>query len=213
MSQRQHVLNDVWDVGTLAWVRMNQPVISTDTLTVSLAGVSTAANQTTGNTSLSSIDGKLPALIASRVPVDGSGVTQPVSGTITANAGTGTLAVSMAAVPTGGVALADTFKTRSDTYTVTGNGVTITVTSAPLTVFSVQVKGTGAVPTSWDVRLEGSLDGTNFSQILAHTTATGDGAVLWSGSVLSPSLYIRSRAAGLVLGSATNIVTTILGTA
>jgi hypothetical protein len=48
---------------------------------VSVSGVATAANQTTGNSSLSSIDGKLPALVSSRLPVDGSGVTQPVSGT------------------------------------------------------------------------------------------------------------------------------------
>lgn len=48
--------------------------------TISLpTGASTAANQTTANTSLSSIDGKLPALVSGRVPVDGSGVTQPIS--------------------------------------------------------------------------------------------------------------------------------------
>lgn len=51
-------------------------------------GAATAALQTTGNTSLSSIDTKTPALVSGRVPVDGSGVTQPVSGTITANIGT-----------------------------------------------------------------------------------------------------------------------------
>jgi hypothetical protein len=48
---------------------------------VSVSGVATAANQTTGNSSLSSIDGKVPTLASGRVPVDGSGVTQPVSGT------------------------------------------------------------------------------------------------------------------------------------
>lgn len=110
-------------------------------------GAATAALQTTGNTSLASIDGKLgslgqklmagsaPVVIASdqsaipvsgtvsvnalptgantigavnlaqytpvtgRLPVDGSGVTQPVSGTVTANAGTGTFAISAAALP------------------------------------------------------------------------------------------------------------------
>lgn len=45
-------------------------------------GAATAANQSTGNNSLSSIDGKTPALTGGRVPVDGSGVTQPVSGTV-----------------------------------------------------------------------------------------------------------------------------------
>lgn len=48
---------------------------------VSVSGVATAANQTSGNSSLSSIDGKVPALVSGRLPVDGSGVTQPVSGT------------------------------------------------------------------------------------------------------------------------------------
>ncbi len=42
-------------------------------------GAATSAAQTTGNTSLSSIDTKTPALSSGRVPVDGSGVTQPVS--------------------------------------------------------------------------------------------------------------------------------------
>ena len=44
------------------------------------SGASTSALQTTGNTSLSNIDGKLPAaLVGGRLSVDGSGVTQPVS--------------------------------------------------------------------------------------------------------------------------------------
>lgn len=62
-------------------------------------GAATSSNQTTANTSLSSIDGKLPVLSGGRVPVDGSGVTQPVSGTVTANAGSGTFAVSAASLP------------------------------------------------------------------------------------------------------------------
>lgn len=52
-------------------------------------GASTSALQTTGNSSLSSIDGKVPAnltVTATRLLVDGSGVTQPVSGTVTATA-------------------------------------------------------------------------------------------------------------------------------
>lgn len=43
------------------------------------AGASTAALQAAGNASLASIDGKAPALVAGRVPVDGSGATQPIS--------------------------------------------------------------------------------------------------------------------------------------
>jgi hypothetical protein len=90
-----------------------------------LNGAATATNQTTGNTSLSSIDGKTPALgqalAASSVPVvltaaqvttltpltsvtvtQGTGTnlhTVVDSGTVTANAGTGTFAVSAASLP------------------------------------------------------------------------------------------------------------------
>lgn len=108
---------------------------------------------------------------------------------------------------------ADTFKTRSDIYTTTANGVTVDTSTSPLSTYSIQVKGTGAGATTWDIRLEGSLDGVNFSQILQHTNTTGDGAVLWIGSSSAPSLYFRSRCAGLVLGGASNVVVTILGKA
>jgi hypothetical protein len=43
------------------------------------AGASTSALQTPGNASVASIDAKTPALVTGRVPVDGSGVTQPIS--------------------------------------------------------------------------------------------------------------------------------------
>lgn len=49
-------------------------------------GDASAANQVTGNNSLSSIDSKTPALVSGRQPVDGSGVIQPVSGTVNAAA-------------------------------------------------------------------------------------------------------------------------------
>lgn len=42
-------------------------------------GGATEAQQLLGNASLSSIDSKTPALVGGRTPVDGSGVTQPVS--------------------------------------------------------------------------------------------------------------------------------------
>lgn len=48
-------------------------------------GAATAAKQDTGNTSLSSIDGKLPTgltITSLRLLVDGSGVTQPISATV-----------------------------------------------------------------------------------------------------------------------------------
>lgn len=52
----------IWDIGTLSWIRQLQGIINTDTLIVSLAGVSTAAKQDTGNVSLASIDSKITAV-------------------------------------------------------------------------------------------------------------------------------------------------------
>lgn len=42
-------------------------------------GAATSSLQTTGNASLTSMDGKIPSLVSGRMPIDGSGVTQPVS--------------------------------------------------------------------------------------------------------------------------------------
>jgi len=102
------------------------------------------------------------------------------------------------------------FEYRSDTYTVAGNGVAVDLTANPLGDFGLQAVQTGTV-TSWDVRLEGSIDGTNYTQIVAHTNVDGSGVVKWSGASRSPSRYMRSRAAGLVLGAGTNVIAYILG--
>jgi len=106
------------------------------------SGAATAANQTTGNTSLSNIDGKLPALVSSRVPVDGSGVTQPVSGTFWQ----ATQPVSIASsVPVTGP-LTDA-QLRASTVpisgTVTANtGLSQPLTDAQLRASAVPISGT-----------------------------------------------------------------------
>lgn len=175
---------------------------------------------------------------AGALKVDGSAVTQPVSGsffqatqpvsaaTLPLPTGASTAArqdtgnTSLASIDakltnplpvSGTVTTATSFSTRSDTYTATGSGVTVNISTAPLKSFSIAVKGTGGVATAWDVRLEGSLDNVNFTQILAHTNVTGDGVILFPGAVLSPCLYYRSRCSGLTLGPASNIVVTIVG--
>ena len=114
-------------------------------------------------------------------------------------------------VDTSGSSAILTNSNRADTYTGTGNGTTVTASSNPFKAYGIQIKGTGAAATTWDVRLEGSLNNSQFTQILQHTNTTGDGEVLFSGSLSAPSLYIRSRCAGLVLGGATNVVATIVG--
>lgn len=130
--------------------------------------------------------------------------------------GDGNLQVDINNIPavtiSGIVQTTPAFNFRADTYITTGNGTTINASTAPIKQFAVQVKGTGAGAGAWDVRLEGSLDGTNFTQIIQHTNVDTDGAVKWQvAGISSPILYFRSRCAGLTLGGATNIVVTILG--
>jgi hypothetical protein len=101
---------------------------------------------------------------------------------------------------------------RSDTYTATGTGTTTGTTNHCLTRFGIQVKGTGAAATSWAVAIEVSLDGTNFATIETHSSAGGDtdGSIVWSAGDV-PAIYFRSKCISLTLGSATNIVVTIIG--
>lgn len=103
------------------------------------------------------------------------------------------------------------YATKIFPYIATGSDASINVTANPTMAYSVQVAGSPAAATAWDVRLEGSLDNTNFTQILAHTNVTGDGVVLFSAANLAPALYIRSRVAGLTLTPAGSILVSILG--
>lgn len=73
----------------------------TGTQAVSLASQPLPTGAST-ETTLAAVNTKLPSgltVSATRLLTDGSGVTQPVSGTLTCNAGTGTLAVSAASLP------------------------------------------------------------------------------------------------------------------
>lgn len=103
-------------------------------------GDASAANQVTGNTSLANIDTKTPALAAGRVPVDGSGVTQPVSaaalplpsGAATSAAQT-TGNTSLASIDTKTPTLVsgrEPVEARAELYTVQGAGIAAGTTSA-----------------------------------------------------------------------------------
>lgn len=145
-------------------------------------GAATSALQTTGNTSLSSIDGKIPAnltVTATRLLVDGSGVTQPisgsisvsnfpatqavtqstspwvVSGTVTADAGTGTFAISAASLP-----LPTGAATESTLSTLNGKiPANLTVTSTRLLV-----------------------DGSGVTQPVSGTVTANQGGAPWSSN-------------------------------
>ena len=74
----------VYNAGTLSWESAKQPVLNTDTVAVTLAGVSTAAGQTTGNSSLASILTELQSILTklnASLAVTGTfyQATQPIS--------------------------------------------------------------------------------------------------------------------------------------
>lgn len=97
-----------------------------------------------------------------------------------------------------------------DTFISASNGATIDVSTIPLKCFSLVVAATGPV-TSWDIVLEGSINGTNYTTILNHTDTIGNGETVFSGVLTSPVLYFRTRCQSIVLGSGTNVVVTVLG--
>lgn len=87
------------------------------------------------------------------------------------------------------------------------------VGTAPLQHFALQVTGTGAAASAWDVRLEGSLDGVKYAPLAQNATGDGDGSIKFStGTTFSPVNYIRAYVNSLTLGSATKITATVLGT-
>jgi hypothetical protein len=104
--------------------------------------------------------------------------------------------------------------TRSDTFTTTTSGTAVNRTTSPVKLYSLQVTGTATQvgTTTWDVRLECSLNGTTYTTVLTHAyPATADGATVSSGTANVPCLYMRSRTEAITLGTATNIVVVILG--
>lgn len=108
--------------------------------TVSLpTGAATAAKQPalgTAGTPSSDVITVQGAASMTALKVDGSSVTQPVSGTVTANAGTGTFAVSAASLPLPtGAATETTLSTLNGKVTACNTGA-VTVSSQPASVLA-----------------------------------------------------------------------------
>jgi hypothetical protein len=94
---------------------------------------------------------------------------------------------------------------QSAEYTATGYGTVIDCSSVGASQFSLQVKGTGASATSWDVRLEGSLDGVSYTPLIQHTENSADGSIISSGTNQMLVRYLRVNVADVTLGPATNL--------
>lgn len=100
---------------------------------------------------------------------------------------------------------------RADTFTTAASGTTVDVSKHSVSSFAIQAKGTGAAATAWVILLEGSLDGTNFFHIGTHSNIGEIDGQVKALRATFPVLYFRSRCVSITLGSATNIVVTILG--
>lgn len=86
-------------------ITATNPSVGTNTAAGPASSTQIGARDGSGNLQAASPSNPLPVSLANTgangtaVKVDGSAVTQPVSGTVTANAGTGTMAVSAASLP------------------------------------------------------------------------------------------------------------------
>lgn len=105
-------------------------VLASDQALALPGGAATSALQTTGNTSLASVDGKLPAQVSGRVPVDGSGVTQPVVAVVRTSTGCQQLSISTTSValspPANSVAC--NIQADGNTIRITQNGAAASAT-------------------------------------------------------------------------------------
>jgi hypothetical protein len=173
-----------------------------DSIVTNTGNGATAANQTTGNNSLSTI-----ATNTGNIPAKGAATT--ANSTPVNIASDQTVPVSIAGTVT--VTSSAFFSKTTYTVTTSGTQTATDIHTSPAKTWSVSVKGTGAAATTWAVNLEVSLDNANWTPLLTHSNSTGDGTLLASGDTLVPALYYRANVTSLTLGSATNIIITLLG--
>jgi hypothetical protein len=160
-------------------------------------GASTSALQSTGNTSLSSINTKLPSnltVTSTRLLVDGSGVTQPVSGTFwqATQPVSGPLTdaqLRAVAVPVSGTFWQATQPVSLTSTTITGS---VAVTG-PLT--DVQLRATPVPVSLTSTTITGSVT-------VAQATGTNLHTVIDSGTITT----VSTVTALTTLGTITNVV-------
>ena len=180
--------NYIWDTNTMSWIKMQQPLLNAGSVTI--AG-SVTVNQGTPAAASS----KWPIEIvdsggvniatvtaANAVKVDGSAVTQPVNGTVTANAGSGT------------------FNT-SDNHTTAAAPLAVELSTGAAFYTAAQ---TGQLPAA--------LDGSGFLKVHEQGTASVSGAVTANaGSGTFTTSDSHFPAAGALADNLGNPTTTEIG--
>jgi hypothetical protein len=189
------------------------------------SGAATSALQTSGNVSLSSIDGKTPALgqaaMAASVPVaiaSNQGAV-PVSGTVTANAGTGTFAVSASSLPLPtGAATEATLSALNGKVTAVDTGAVVVASSALPAGASTSAKqpafGTAGAPSTDVLTVQGRasmtpllVDGSGVTQpvtaaALPLPAGASTSALQTSGNSSLSSIDTKTPALGQALSGA-----------
>ncbi len=94
-------------------------------------------------------------------------------------------------------------------FTANGNSPTQNIQSRPCSKVAVQVKGVGAAATAWTVTVDTSLDGTNFTALVTHNTATTDGVIVYA--VDKPFSFYKLQMAGINLAPATAVDVYMVG--
>lgn len=174
--------------------------ISVDTITGAISlptGAATSSSQTTGNNSLSSIDSKTPTLVSGRQPVDGSGVTQPVSGTVTANAGTN-LNTSALALDTSVNSLLKPASTLAAVTSIT-NTVVIKADTAGNQANALKIDGSATTqPVSGTITANqgGTWNITNVSGTVSLPTGASTSALQTTGNSSLSSIDTKTPALG-----------------
>jgi len=153
-------------------------------------GAATAAKQPAlGTAGSASADVLTVQGIASMTPllVNGSGVTQPISGTVTANAGTGTFTIS------GAVTQSGTWSVRNEDGT--GNALTSKVAGSERALSVAIVDGSGAQITTFG-------GGTQYAEGTTAATITGT-ALLWedTSDTLRPASAAKPLPVAIISGA------------
>lgn len=139
-------------------------------------GASTSALQTTGNTSLSSIDTKIPSnltVTSTRLLVDGSGVIQPVSGTVTINPLTNSSIVKAQLQDNAGTAITLGQKVSASSLPVVIASDQSTMPVKNPGAYSSQLFTAGAGSTNFDIDCS-----MGYGTVLMHVKGAG----AWGGS-------------------------------
>jgi len=176
---------------TLAAGTNNIGSLTNITGTVSLpTGAATSANQTTTNTSLSSINTKLPSnltVTSTRLLVDGSGVTQPVSvAALPSSLGTKTSSASLSITPAF-AATSTITNVASSTTSVTllaanNNRKTVIILNDSTSDLYVTLNASVASTTNYSLFLAAKVGNTPSSLLLNGDDYSGEIRGIWSAA-------------------------------